>query len=752
MNIENQSIFRIFLDAIFFSVVAACSFLGSRLLISIAPWRETEIYVVAAVAFVGGLVLWVLVRRRLMMRNMLVLLVVTLLVFLAWGNYKIIVSHYEKEFPLLERHVDIYPASRVRGTNMRSPQDALFAHVQQSPAFRSRLFGMLVNTVNDKNLLAEADAILASRYQFINYASAQLPHDLSWKENPYDDPSWNWRLHNMEYVVTLARAYERTGNQDYLQRAEELILDWIHDNTRYLYRPPSEFSWGDHSTAFRLMNWLYFFDVWKGSNRLSLQKTETIFRSMLGHASRLADDEFYFHRHNHGIDQDRALLALSLMHPYVRQASLWRDLALNRLVEQARFAVSPQGIHLEHSPDYHLYGLKQLQSIHDFVEQWQMLHPFIAELGKITSMMAIYVPYIVKPNGYLAQIGDTGPTRITGFQQLLAPLATGSPLLMELIDTGSTQHLGNVAQAFKEEGYAIIRDFANQRLSFKNSFYLFLTAGAHEGRGHRQADDLSFILSHAGRDLLVDSGYYSYKADAGRAFVLSAAAHNTVVLDGASYKGWATRFDAFRANDRYTLIHASHRNYPGFEHNRWLLHLRPGLVFVVDRMRPTGSGPATTEHRFEQLFHFAPDLNVEIDNTGSSANILHGGSANNVLRIVQLGETNPTLRVVKGQKEPMQGWHSPEHAKLVPAPALISRLDGRSAQFITVLELPDAGAEHKEISGPPIRYQAVNKENMVCISWSEGRKIRRLTLNTITDEVTEQLNVRADAILTTCSD
>ena len=38
----------------------------------------------------------------------------------------------------------------------------------------------------------------------------------------------------MDYIVTLTRAFERTGNTAYLKRVEDLILDWISDNTRYI--------------------------------------------------------------------------------------------------------------------------------------------------------------------------------------------------------------------------------------------------------------------------------------------------------------------------------------------------------------------------------------------------------------------------------------------------------------------------------------------------------------------------------------
>jgi hypothetical protein len=61
-----------------------------------------------------------------------------------------------------------------------------------------------------------------------------VPKNLSWVEDPYHDLSWNWRLHNMDYIVTLTRAFERTGNTAYLKRVEDLILDWISDNTRYI--------------------------------------------------------------------------------------------------------------------------------------------------------------------------------------------------------------------------------------------------------------------------------------------------------------------------------------------------------------------------------------------------------------------------------------------------------------------------------------------------------------------------------------
>lgn len=463
---------------------------------------------------------------------------------------------------------------------------------------------------------------------------------------------------------------------------------------------------------------------------------ETVLRALTGHALLLSDDGFYTHNHNHGIDQDRALLAFSLMHSYIGESKQWQELALSRLIKQIHFAVSPRGIHLEHSPAYHLYGMRQLQKTLSFLELWEVRHEATDAMRNNISLMAKYVPNIVRPDGFLVQIGDTQNSPITDYRRQLAPLANTSPLLRELIETGSTKYLSNIAQAFPEEGYAIIRDFGGGWQNFRNSFYLFFSAGAHEGRGHRQADDLTFVLSYGGRQILIDPGVYSYKGDAGRAYVISTAAHNTVTLDGTSYKGWDTKLDSFVVEDQYTLIHASHRNYPGYEHARWILYLRPTLLFVVDRLLPRKNSMTTGDHHFEQTFHFAPDLYVEINAVDSNATVFADRSnPRPVLRLTQLSELKPAMRVATGEQSPMQGWHSPAHAKLVPVSTLISSLEGRSAEYVTVLEIPVHGQTPQELDGTKRRFQTATVAGILGIRWAEGEKIHNLRLDLNTNNV-----------------
>jgi hypothetical protein len=293
-----------------------------------------------------------------------------------------------------------------------------------------------------------------------------------------------------------------------------------------------------------------------------------------------------------------------------------------------------------------------------------------------------------------------------------------------------------MVRAFPEEGYAIIRNFEDGRLDFRNSFYLFFAAGAHEGRVHRQTDDLSFVLSYDGQEILIDPGVYSYKRDEGRKYVKSTAAHNTVVLDSKCYKGWNTKLDSVLVEDRYTLIHGSHRNYPGFEHNRWVLYLRPTLIFVIDRVEPLKRSKTPAAHQFEQIFHFAPDLHVELNMTQSIATVFSGRTDScPVLMITQLSELKPSMRVAKGEQSPMQGWHSQAHAQLIPTPTLISKIEGQSAEYDTVLELFAHGQSSQASENMRRDFQIATEAEIVNIRWSEGKKMFNMRLNLNTENV-----------------
>lgn len=87
------------------------------------------------------------------------------------------------------------------------------------------------------------------------------------------------------------------------------------------------------------------------------------------HAEMLASPDFYTEAHNHGVDQDRALMEIAVAFPEFSDSGAWVSLAANRLRGQIESTVSPEGVHLEHSPAYHLCQMKRLDGIRRFARR-----------------------------------------------------------------------------------------------------------------------------------------------------------------------------------------------------------------------------------------------------------------------------------------------------------------------------------------------------------------------------------------------
>jgi len=568
--------------------------------------------------------------------------------------------------------------------------DILQSYFKHRP--KNLIFGFFdsVDTSSKEEIISKADSLLLSYYQYLSYPSVKLSKDVTWTEHFFNDPSWNFRLHVMDYLYTLVNAYRQTDNLRYLKRAEELILDWISDNSDYYFLPPSDFSWGDHSTALRLTNWLYFWEEWSKSSLFTSSKMKLVLSSIVAHAERLANPKFYNYHHNHGISQDIALLSATSVFPEIGKSTEWRRLACNRLKDQINFAISPNGVHLEHSPGYHFYGLEQIQEINILLNDMNLKDDFDIDLEELITKMIRYVKYIVQPNGKIATIGDTGPGNIKKFISLLEPFIDKDNGLEYILTNGNSGSLSDTAISFKDEGYAIIRDSNGDKIPFEKSFYLFFTTAANKGRDHKHSDELSFILSYGGYDLLIDPGYYSYKNDEYRTFIISPKAHNTITVDEKNNDGWNKTFEKFYNDSIYTLIQVSHRNFSGFECRRRLIRVRQNILIVVDEIKPYPYNDESTDiglHKFKQIFHSSRDINIQVIDHDKEVWFSPQGSKNPAMRIMQLGTEKTSLKIYKGSKNPIQGWSTKSHGILEPVPVIEYEQTGKNATFITAIEL-----------------------------------------------------------------
>lgn len=527
----------------------------------------------------------------------------------------------------------------------------------------------------------------ASRHEFTfdGQAPIRLSADLSWNENPSKDRTWAFNLHAMGFVERLAEKYRRTHDEKWLSVAEGYVLDWISDNHDVWFWYPSEFSWHDHATALRLRAWVAFWQVWVGSPLATTDKSIRIVDAMLAHATRLADPHFYTESHNHGIYQDIALLEFSLQFPQFDSVPAWRELSMRRLRRQMSDTISKNGVHLEHSPGYHLKVAKLLLEISELC---RLNDPAIArqlEIDAAVERMADFLARVLMPNGYLPRLGDTDTESIQSDPTVWSMLADRSERLRGVLAGNLTA--GSEVASYPTEGYVIDRTTLGPSQS--DAAYLIFTAASHEGRGHKHHDDLSFVWFAHGKELLTDAGKYSYNyTDPIRKWAVSSAAHNTVLVDGLGFEGFRASIDEFFYDSQLTFIRASHRNFPGIEHVRRLLYFRPTLLLVLDDLN---AGPDATgsrrQRKFEQLFHLGPEMKEVVANGARKVSHVTNSGPDRVGVLVQsLFPESVVTQAVEGQRHPFQGWLSLRHGSLQPAKVVSFQVDGAGASFVTAVK------------------------------------------------------------------
>lgn len=676
--------------------LASASFIAYR-----APWRLWLVYPLLAL----GLAAAVFVGDRIARRRAPLLILFWLLI--GAGSFAVLKLHAHSRIPSLWHALDTArpELAGVRDAlgdgDVERARGALFDYYRSLPPRFAATFESA--PARDAEI---ADAWLRGEVLLGRGPRFPVPEDIAWSENPAGRVDFPFELHNMSYLSALANRFEATGDERYLTRAEELVFDWIDDNQRDFWRvgPPSPGnSWTDHTTALRLRHWLVFWEAWRRSKRFDAERMETFLAGVLGHLDLLKNEDFYTPEHNHGLDQDISLIATSGVLPELSGAADRLALASRRVEAQIRATIWPSGVHKEHSPAYHLYVMEMLAGVERFAEAHALQPVLQLELASLLDRMAHYLAELALPDLSLPEVGDTRPQERIDREHspMLDHLAAREPLLRYVLDrNGSTAPPTTLSWFDLEAGYAILRDSWSPQAT--DRIHLMFNAASNPGRGHKHYDDLSFTLYGLGRPLLVDSGSYQYLYESdGRKYVVSPEAHNTIAVDHGAFLGddpyawnWrdpnpaghATHLESVTDDGEVAVVRASHENWPGIRFERSLVYLRPHRLIVVDRLVPTGAAPQ--EHQFDQLWHFAPEADVRIE--GGESIVRDPKSGEVVLRLSQWKDGRDGGVIVRGERDPMQGWVTTVDTELTPAPVAIHSARGAGALFITTIGIGDA--------------------------------------------------------------
>ncbi len=497
-----------------------------------------------------------------------------------------------------------------------------------------------------------------------------------------------WEPNRHLELVTLAQAYSLTGEERYREAVGRWVESWL---TQCPY--PMGANWASSlEVGIRLINWSLAWQLIGGrgsklfAGEQGAELLDRWLRSVYQHA------HFIRHYHslhssanNHLVGEAAGLFVAACTWPYWDDFEKWGREAKLLLVETARTQNHPDGVNREQAVAYQQFVLDFL--ILSALAGRSRGAAFPDDYWQTIERMIEYLHAIMDVAGNVPMIGDADDGFVVrlsqepGFCPYRSLLATGAVLFDRPdfaarsggLDDKTRFLLGNDAQShlasgttadgcrreFPSGGYYILgRDLGRDeeiRLIVDSGPLGYLSLAAH---GH--ADALSFVLSVAGREILVDPGTYSYHTEPKwRQYFRGTSAHNTVRVDGCdqSVQGgnfmWLhhakARCLAFSFDNASSRFSGEHDGYTRLEdpvvHRRDIMH-RGNTIEVTDRL--SCNGP----HVVERAWHFSEECRVSLEGTTVVAE--HGPVRVTLRPLEPVGET----RRLRGSDKPPGGWVS----------------------------------------------------------------------------------------------
>jgi hypothetical protein len=547
-----------------------------------------------------------------------------------------------------------------------------------------------ISNVNRMNAIASASQTLEKGWERRGYPLLKMSEEIPWAAKDKSQRSWNFYIHCWDMLDSLLKAHSQCNEPKYLKTSISIAADWVKKNSHPDHNPDlSPFAWYDMAVGIRAYRLAYIIDAGRQGGLLDASLEKRLWSSLEQHQSYLGDDKNIQFHNNHGYYQVSGQLAMGRRFagesPLMAQAL---EQGRSRLKVMLMQQFAKDGIHREHSPDYHRMVYDTLKAMIDsgLVEDTETI-AFAETIEKSLS-------WFVLPSQNIANFGDSD-YRLMRRKPAEAERKWRTPEMRFVVTGGEVGKLtsGDVA-VFPEGGYAVIRRPAKDAPEeFKKYSYLAQIAAFHS-RTHKHADDLSVIWSDRGSDLLVDAGRYGYLgkteegselwldghwySDPNRVYCESTRAHNTVEFDDKNYlrKGVKPYGSAMRrrtiGESGLVAIETECRHFRTIRRARVLIFMPGQWLLVFDWYHDNEHKP----HTAKQWFHLAPHLQLLLQGGGYFISV---PGSTEPLRIASVLPGPFASRPYLGEEKPVrQGWWSAKERDIVPNYAFCYELSGVS--------------------------------------------------------------------------
>lgn len=603
---------------------------------------------------------------------------------------------------------------------------------------------------------ARADRAMAHIFKWQG-REAQLAEDIDWTASAFDasepayTPEWTYDLNRFGFWRDLGKAYWATGDEKYAREFISQMLDWVHDQPApVLGSPNTGPTWRTIEQGIRTAgSWMDAYHYFLGSPSMTPHAHTTFLKSFVEHGRTLTRMALDYPQHggNWVTMECNGLAHIGVMFPEFTEAQDWREVAYGRLLAELDRQVYPDGAQKELSTTYHqvarrnfIRALRPAQRNGFEVpgEYLQRLKP-----------MYWYNLYAMMPGGRLPPLNDAGIYRI-GRILAEAHETWGDPEFLWGATNGAEgEPVSFTSHFFPWAGQAVMRSGWDA-----DATYLMFEIGPF-GTGHQHEDKLGLFLQAYGRPLLTEAGTYSYDRSKWRRYVLSTAAHNTIMVEGMgqhrrglreTYETkepmsdcWATnnlfdwavgRYDngyGPRLDDSGRALGRDH-DLTDIRHERAVIFVKPaepgGISYflVIDRVL----GDAAELHTYSNLFHLDAS-GASVDDDTLTVSTQEAEAAN--LTLIPLATDGLSARIVSGQDEPVQGWIPRENHRKIPT-AIYEKTGSPPQLFVTVLlphpthNMPTFEAKLVKQTGDMIAIETVVGERTDAILYAFDQRMR----------------------------
>lgn len=549
-----------------------------------------------------------------------------------------------------------------------------------------------------------AKKVLDRGWRIGRYPPVFINSKIDWALYSEKERSWNYHMHCLDMVDALLQAYCDTKKEIYLRVSVKVALDWIVDHLVEIEeRFFSPFAWYDMAVGLRSYRLSYIFDAAVRLNILDKEYKNLFWSALLKHQEYLSCDKNIAFHSNHGYYQIAGQLAMGRRFEKISEvmanAKKQGDQRIDFILKSQ---FSSDGIHKEHSPDYHRMVYETLKAL--------------TESGLINNEKTIKclveieeaLSWFIFPNGKVVNFGDSDSRCLQVDQLDSVETKWLSSAMQYMVTEGQVGELPlGFTKAFSEGGYFICRKpLESEPESLLNYSYLAQSAAFHS-RTHKHADDLTFVWFEYGRNILVDAGRYGYVgktkqgsalwldghwySDPNRIYCESTRAHNTLEFNGKNYKrrgvkpyGSALRRWKQCNETGIVAVETECKQFHSIRQARVLVFLPSKWLLVFDWFFDNKN----EMHEVKQWFHLDPELSILLKDDCYQIDMPEAIRPLQVCSL--LLEPMPSL-VYHGEKEPdMQGWWSGSERDIVSNDAWCFKLnDVSTGSFATLFSFSD---------------------------------------------------------------